>query len=98
MGPGPSPMQSQPNTPTGQPQINSWFSSPSQAHANPLNNNSDLCGETGLDELKAIMLNVQTSVSNMETRFNQFETSLSQVKESTGCPKMMPLLIGFILF
>ena len=71
LGLGPSPMQSQAYTSTGQPQINSWFSSPSQAHPNPLNNNSGLREETCLDELQAIMLNVQTSVSNMETRFNK---------------------------
>ena len=47
-----------------------------------MDNNSGLCGETGLDELKSIMLNVHTSVTNMETRFNQFETSLNQVKAS----------------
>ena len=75
-------IQSQLNTSAGQPQINAWFNSPSQVHSNPLRNNAALRGETGLEELKSIMLNVQASVSNIEMRFNQFETSLSQVKES----------------
>ena len=47
-----------------------------------MRNNAGPRGETGLEELKSIMPNVQASVSNMEMRFNQFETSLSQVKES----------------
>ena len=47
-----------------------------------MRNNAGPRGETGLEALKSIMPNVQASVSNMEMGFNQFETSLSQVKES----------------
>ena len=79
-GVSPSPMQGQLNMSAGQPQINAWLNSPSQA--NVMHNNSGVRGETGIEELKSIMLNVQATVSNMESRFNQFESSLTQVKES----------------
>lgn len=38
--------------------------------------------DTGLGELQTIMLNDQCSVTDMETRFSQFESSLNQVKEN----------------
>ena len=38
--------------------------------------------DIGLSELKTIMLSVQSSVQNMETRFSNFEQSLKEVKES----------------
>ena len=72
-----------------QPQINSWFGSPSQNpsmyphhQAQSQLSASNQAEEISMAELKNIMLNVQTSVRNVENKFEDMEKSIREVKES----------------
>lgn len=56
--------------------INAWFGSPNAT--NTMRGTPD----TNMTELKEIMLDIQRSQNNMETRFSNFEVSLNNVTES----------------
>lgn len=74
--------QAQAQATVSQPPINAWFGSPNTYNTPSTSNSLRSTSDTNLAELKDIMLEVQRSQNNMETRFSKFESSLNSVMES----------------
>ena len=66
---------SQPHLTQNQPQINQWLGAPRTLPAKPST-------DCSFNELKSIMLSVQTTVGNVEHRLTEFEKSMKEIKDS----------------